>query len=84
MANNSLWHHVSGYERVGVVGRYNHQQAAPVALAINGSANYLGQGLGAAHGGLVISQLSLTATAPAGMLVALAGVLVAVWAFREA
>lgn len=25
MANNSLWHHVSGYERVGVVGRYNHQ-----------------------------------------------------------
>ena len=58
--------------------------AAPVALAINGSANYLGQGLGAAHGGLVISQLSLTATAPAGMLVALAGVLVAVWAFREA
>ena len=56
--------------------------AAPVALAINGSANYLGQGLGAAHGGLVISQFGLIATAPAGMLVALAGVLVALWALR--
>jgi DHA1 family inner membrane transport protein len=56
---------------------------APVALALNGAALSLGQGLGAAVGGLVIEAVGLWAVGLSGAAFALVGAaLVALWARR--
>jgi MFS transporter, DHA1 family, inner membrane transport protein len=51
---------------------------APVALALNGSMNYLGTAIGAAAGGVVLSAAGAPWLAPAGIAVA-AVVLVITW-----
>jgi DHA1 family inner membrane transport protein len=61
---------------LGVVG-----PLAPVALALNGSALSLGQGLGATVGGFVIDEVGLWAVGFAGAIIAVAGAfLAASWA----
>jgi DHA1 family inner membrane transport protein len=52
-------------------------EARPVALALNGSMVFAGQGLGAAIGGATIGAFGLTAVGIAGALLALGGALLA-------
>jgi len=52
--------------------------AAAMVLAVNGSMNYLGQGLGAGLGGLAIRLFGLSSVALLGAALALAGLLLAV------
>ena len=49
--------------------------AAPIALALNGSVTSLGQGLGAAIGGLIHDSVGAAVIGPAGAAIALAGLL---------
>jgi DHA1 family inner membrane transport protein len=56
--------------------------AAPFALALNASMIFLGQGLGAALGGLVIDRIALTWVGVGGSVVAIAGLLLAAAAER--
>jgi DHA1 family inner membrane transport protein len=51
--------------------------AAPFALALNASMIFLGQGLGAALGGLVVDRAALTWVGAAGAVVALVGLALA-------
>jgi DHA1 family inner membrane transport protein len=51
--------------------------AAPIALALNGSVNFLGQGAGAVTGGLTIVASSLTYVGITGAVLALLGLLLA-------
>lgn len=51
--------------------------AAAMVLAVNGSMNYLGQGLGAGLGGLAIRFFGLSSVALLGAALALAGLLLA-------
>ena len=58
-------------------------QDRAVAIALNGAVTFAGQGLGAAYGGAMISLVGLAWTGAAGAVLAAAGAVLAVWAFRR-
>ncbi|WP_203074087.1 MFS transporter [Falsiroseomonas ponticola] len=58
-------------------------QDRAVAIALNGATTFAGQGAGAAYGGIVIGAAGLPWTGAAGAMLALAGALLGLRAFRK-